>query len=327
MRIVCLKLICLGFFLQAFFWLMGCAHIENGYSAACEGLIDLSQNFDGFFADPKDDDEYYDSRWKIGGGGRMNRDREFELAGKHSLRIALPGTRETWGMLIGGSTEHETLPDSSDVRQPGMIQTGGPDIYRADGSITESESFLRFYTKREMPFKWDFDVGVRYNNDWQTFVRLRAKRQGIIVTNPYYFAQEVYWRNTQEELGIKTTFEIDQHFGDDILLREFIDVFYHQASDGLDIYTGLKLRSFLGDKLGVAVEWVNFLTTNPWSFRYMDFVCRIRRSIGRDWFEMELTPRLRMRRIEQEWRHEMSVEVIFAVIIDADHVRTNNKRD
>jgi hypothetical protein len=301
--------------------LTGCTHLENGYNATCAGLIDLSQNLDGFFSDPKEDDAYYETRWKIGGGGRLNKDNDLEFAGKNSLKIALPGTKETWGMLIGGSTEKENLFDSSDVSEkPGLINPDSSSSVQADSSSTETESFLRFYTKREAPLKWDFDVGLKYNREWRAFARLRGKRQGSIGNNRYYFAQEFYWRNTGEEFGLKTTFELDQALHTSALLREFIDIHHHHRSSGLDIYAGMKLRTWAGRKMGVGLEWINFLTTNPWDYKFTDFICRIRRSIGREWFEMELTPRMRMRRLNHQWKHEMSVELIFALIFDADHV-------
>ncbi|MGB4099703.1 MAG: hypothetical protein WBM02_09885 [bacterium] len=307
--------------------LTGCVHLENGVNATCAGLIDLSQGLDGFFGDPKEDDAYHETRWKIGGGARVNKDNEYEFVGRNNLKIALPGTKESWGILIGGSTEKEPLSVDTygGASQPDLILSSPSSPVQPDKSSTESESFLRLYVKERPFLDWDFDVGAKYNEDWKMFARLRAKRIGTIGTNSYYVAQEVFWRNTGEEFGLKTVFELDQPIGPCAVLREFISFYHHHKSVGVDIYTGLKLRTWAGRKMGVGIELINFLTTDPWEYRYTDFLCRIRRTIGREWFEIELTPKMRMRKLSDEWKQELSAELVLALIFDAEHViRQNN---
>ena len=307
----------------------GCTHLENGYNATCVGLIELSQGLDGFFSDPKEDDAYHETRWKIGGGARVNKDNEYEFVGRNSLKIALPSTKESWGILIGGSTEREpSLVDTySETGQPDYILSNSPTSLQSDKSSTETESFLRLYVRERPFFNWDFDVGTKYNRDWQMFVRLRVKRMGSIGSNSYYVAQEFYWRNTGEEFGLKTVFELDQPIGPSTVLREFIDFHHHYKSKGVDIFTGLKLRTWAGRKMGVGIELINFLTSDPLEYRYSDLLLRIRRTIGREWFEMELTPKMRMRRLDDEWKQELSAELVLALIFDADHVIRQNNRD
>lgn len=302
----------------------GCVHLENGYDATCAGLIDLSQGLDGFFADPREDEHYNDTRWKIGGGVLLDKDNEYQFTTANKLRIALPGTRESWGILIGGSSERQSILESTSRDEPGTIGVIASDNIAPDQATPSTESYLRVYSKRDTPLKWSFDVGLKYNNDWQGFARLRGKNQGTIGRSSYYFSHQFFWKNTQEEFGTKTQFELDQALHHCAVLREFIEIQYHEASDGLDIYTGLKIRTWAGDKMGVGVEWINFLTTDPGRYKYSDFVCRIRRSIGRDWFELELTPRLRMKRKEHLWELQTSIELIVALTFDADHITRKN---
>ena len=301
----------------------GCAHLDNGYDQTCARLIDLSQELDGFFADPREDDHYDDTRWIIGAGALYDKDDEIKFAGANKIRIALPGTRESWGLLIGGSTEQQNLIETTTRQTPGTIDASSSDSVSPEGNPA-TESFLRVYSKRETPLKWSFDVGLKYNEEWRGFARLRGKNQGTIGRSSYYFAHQFYWKNTEEEFGLKTQFELDQALRECALLREFLDIHYHEASDGMDIYTGLKLRIWIGDKVGVGIELVNFLTTDPWQYKYCDFICRFKRSLGRKWFELELTPRLRMKRKNDLWEYQPTVEVLFTLTFDADHIVRKN---
>jgi len=304
--------------------LSGCTHLDRGHQATCERLIDLSQNLDDFFSDPKADEDYNRTRWRIGGGAELTENNKVEFTGKNSLKIDLPGTKEKWGILIGGFTERI---ESYDVRTGDAVDPISP---ADDGKLEEertTESYIRFYSRRQTPLKWDFDVGLKYSSDWKGFVRLRGKRNGTIGASKYYFAQQFFWKNTPEGFGSKTQFELDQRLDECAMVREFFEVQYHEDSSGLDIYTGIKMRASAGNRMGVSLEWINFMTSDPWQFRYSEFVARFRRSIGRPWFEVEITPRLKMKRKDGLWDHRTSLEVIFAFVFDAKHVLDRDSDD
>ncbi|MCD4654904.1 hypothetical protein K8T06_13340 [bacterium] len=302
--------------------LSGCSHLDDGHRATCEKLIDLSQNLDDFFGDPRADEDYDRTRWRIGGGMELNEDDTIDLTGKNSLKIDLPSTKDRWGIMVGGFTEKM---ESYDVK----TSDGSIDIEPDDGETSKdriSESYIRFYSKAQTPLKWDVDVGLKYNNDWKTFVRLRGKRHGEVGKSKYYFAQQFFWKNTSEGFGSKTQIDLDQRLDDCAVLREFFEIQYHEDSDGMDIYAGLKIRSWAGADMGISLEWINFMTSDPWKYKYSEFIARFRRSIGRPWFEMELTPRLKMKRTDGVWDQITSLELIFAFIFDAKHVLKKEKQ-
>lgn len=303
----------------------GCTHLDNGHRITCERLIDLSQNLDDFFADPRSDEDYNRTRWRIGGGIEINEDDTIDFTGKNSLKIDLPGTKDRWGVLIGGFTERLDSYDVKTGEEAKPISDAGEGADELTAGERISESYIRFYSKRETPLKWDFDVGLKYSSDWRTFVRLRGKRQGTLGRSKYYFAQQFFWKNTDEGFGSKTQFELDQQLTPCSMIREFFEIQYHEDSDGMDVYTGLKLRTWTSDRMAMSMEWINFMTTNPWKYKYSEFIVRFRRSIGRPWFEMELTPRLKMKRKDGLWDHQPAIELIFAFIFDASHILPDKK--
>ncbi|HPQ39709.1 MAG TPA: hypothetical protein PLV45_04990 [bacterium] len=295
----------------------GCTHLDTGHRATCEKLIDLSQNLDDFFGDPHADEDYNRTRWRVGGGAELTEDDTVEFTGTNSLKIDLPATKERWGVLIGGATERSESYDVTTGEQTSPIS---PEDSGDDETERITESYIRFYSKMQTPLKWDFDLGLKYSSDWKGFVRLRGKRNGYIGRSKYYFAQQFFWRNTDEGFGSKTQFDLDQRMDECALIREFLEIQYHEDSSGLDVYTGLKMRMWAGNRMGVSLEWINFMTSHPWQYRYSEFVARFRRSIGRPWFEIEVTPRLKMKRKDGLWEQLTSVEVIFAFVFDAKHI-------
>lgn len=313
--------LCLGLVLVC---LSGCTHLDQGHRATCERLIDLSQNLDDFFGDPHADEDYNRTRWRIGGGAELTEDNTVEFTGKNSLKIDLPATKERWGVLIGGFTEKS---EAYDVGTGESSEPINSDETLEGGDDRTTESYIRFYSKMQTPLKWDFDLGLKYSNDWKGFVRLRGKRNGNLGSSKYYFAQQFFWRNTDEGFGSKTQFDLDQRLGDCAMIREFLEIQYHEDSSGMDVYTGLKMRMWAGERMGISLEWINFMTSHPWQYRYTEFIARFRRSIGRPWFEMEVTPRLKMKRQDGVWDHRTSVEVIFAFVFDAKHILEENGDD
>ena len=299
--------------------LTGCTHLDRGHKVTCERLIDLSQNLDDFFADPKADEDYNRTRWRIGGGMELLDNDQVEFTGKNSLKIDLPGTKEKWGILIGGLTQRMDSYDVNTGEETSTIDADSTDEVLEAGERI-SESYIRFYSKQQTPLRWDFDVGLKYSSDWRSFVRLRGKRSGEVGNSKYYFAQQFFWKNTSEGFGSKTQFDLDQRLDDCAIVREFLEVQYHEDSDGLDIYAGLKVRTWAGDRMAISLEWVNFMTTDPARYKYSEFIARFRRSLGRPWFEVELTPRLKMKRKEGNWEHLTSIELIFSFVFDAKHV-------
>jgi len=304
--IYCVLIVCLS----------GCAHLDKGHQATCEKLIQLSQNLDDFLADPRADEDYNRSRWRIGGGTKLNDEGVIEFSGKNSLKIDLPGARDRWGILVGGFMEKIDAFDVETGKGSEIIPAGDGSDNLVEGNES-SESFLRFYSKSQQPLKWDFDVGLKYNSELQAFTRLRCKRKGIIGRSKYYVAQQLIWKNTEEGFGLKTQLELDQKLRTCAILREFMELQYHEISDGIDVYSGLKLRTWAGKRMAISLEWINFVTTDPWEYKYAEFIARFRRSIGRPWFEIEVTPQLKMKRKNGVWDQQKSLEVVFAFVFDA----------
>lgn len=307
-------------FLASILGSTGCTHLDKGHQMTCERLIDLSQNLDAFFSDPREDDDYTDTRWRIGGGAVLDEDDTVNFTGRNSLKIDLPGTKERWGILIGGLTERSETYSTKTGEEVPTISPEAEDGIGVVDSERFTESYIRFYYKEQTPLRWDFDVGLKYSSAWKGFVRLRGKRNGTIGSSKYYFAQQFFWKNTAEGFGSKTQFELDQKLDPCAMIREFLEIQYHEDSSGLDLYTGLRIRTWASDQMGISLEWANFMTTDPWQFRYMDFIARFRRSIGRPWFEIEVTPRLRVKRTDGGWEHERTLELIFAFVFDARHI-------
>lgn len=286
-------------------FLAGCVHLDEAHRQACSQLVVMSRHVDSFFAEPRLLEEYQETRLILTAGSILRERSGLTFTGKNQVKLALPGLRDRWGLLIGGASEREEF-DSEHI---GDLQEG------------DYESYIRVFPKKQRPFDWDFDVGVKYNNGPQTFVRFKTQYNGNISISSFRAIQRMYWTNTYG-LGEKTRFEIDQSVGAQSILREFAELEWSETSDGINLVWGVYLRSKLREDFGISYEWTHYGATHPWDYKYFDFTTRIRKGIFWSWLEFEIAPRLRFYR-QHHVTYELSPLLEFKInlIFDTEHLR------
>jgi hypothetical protein len=258
---------------------LGCLHLNNARNNASHKITEMAQSVDSFFAEPRALEEYENTRLILSGGLIFKEQGKMLFSGHNQFRIALPGLKEKWGVLIGGSSDR----DEFELKNLDQADQG------------QYESFLRFFTSKDRRIDWDFDVGLKYNSGAKYFGRLTGRYDNQWNECPYRIIERIYWLN-DDGFGEKSRFEIDQLATPKMLIREYAEFEWSEISEGLDIRYGVYLRSQINAGLGVGFEWLNYAHTNEWSFDYFDLVARVRKTVYWPWLEAELAPRLRFNR-------------------------------
>lgn len=289
----------------------GCARINRTHKQACEHLASLSRELDAFLADPREDEAYHETRVKLTGGMVAAPDGASHWAGKSKAKIALPGLKDRWGVIIGGGSEGEAQISTETTTS---ALTDEIDTL-SSASSKNYESFLRIFTKEDLPLKWDLDIGLRFNSEAEVFSRIKGRRSGIIGCMQYHFCQQFYWENL-EGFGAKSRFELDQQLIDYALLREFWEVKYSENTSGLDIFAGVYLRARARDDLVISLEITNFGTTEPWQYKFFRISNRIRKNVGWQWLELEITPQATCYRRDDQWDLQPSIELLLNLSFD-----------
>ncbi len=264
----------------------------------------MSRELDSFFAEPRAEEEYHDTRLTLSGGVEFQEEGDISLSGRNKMRVALPALKDKVGILIGGDSDRE----GEDIRE---LTTTEERNY---------ESFLRVFTEdNESPLNWDFDVGIKYHNEVRMFTRIKGTYEKCFRTKyNFRFIDRIYWRN-HEGFGTKLRWELDHPIASYAFLREFFELTYSEQSDGLDIFSGLILRAKASDRLACSMELIHFGTTRPWRYRYFEVKARIRRSIYWTWLNLEVAPQMRVKRKDHLWDIDPTIEVLLSLNFDARH--------
>lgn len=288
--------------------LCGCRHLVSTHDYASRKLVTLSQHLDAFLAEPREDDEYQDTRITLSGGSIIDRDGVARFSGRNKMKIALPGLKDRVGVMIGGASDAESL-EASEI---------------TDIGTQDYESFLRVFSRTPRKWiDWDFDVGLRFDPDLKTFARFTGIHSGSLNLTEYRYVHRFFWRN-YEGIGTQGRFELDQQLTSHTLLREFIDLKYTEITSGVDVMGGVYLRAMPFRGLAWSLELIHFGTTRPWIYRYTEFATRIRKSIGYRWLELELRPMIRFRRKDDRLRTEPYVEFFINMTFDARRIDIRN---
>jgi hypothetical protein len=282
----------------------GCIHMQNAHDRAARQIAELAQSVDSLFAEPRELDQYEKTRLIISGGFIHKEEGRTLFSGHNQFKIALPGLKDRWGVLIGGSSDRSEL-ELTDIDE---VDQG------------DYESFLRFFPKEKRHLTWDFDLGIKYKSEVKYFGRVTGQYNNEWNEFPYRIIERIYWLN-DDGFGEKSRFELDQKIGERSLTREFVELEWSETSTGIDISGGAFLRTQIRKGFGVGLEWTNYAHSHPWNYDYFDLVVRIRKSIGWEWLEAELSPRTRFYRKQgMSFDPSPSVEFIVSIRLDAEHL-------
>ncbi len=294
----------------------GCTHLDQQHGKACESLTRLAINLDSIFADPLAEEEYRKTRIKLSGGMKGNTEKRMEYSGRTKVRIALPGLEERWGVILGGDTGKGATSFGDSLGD--LAYEDNDELLLTSEDERTYESFLRFFRNKESGIKIDLDIGVKYTNQFRYFFRLRGTHEGWIDCIKYRYTHRVFWLNT-EGFGTRGRIEFDFGVDEDVFVRQSVEMWFSEVTEGLDIYYNIYLRDKTRRNLAVSYELKNYGSTDPWLFHYSQFTGRFRRSIFYKWLEIEMAPNIRFKERNGKWVFRPGFEFYISLIFDATH--------
>lgn len=284
----------------------GCAHIDKGHDRVSDHLLRLTKELDSILGEPLEDEAYRKTRVTLTGGICGKEGEGFSVKGHSKAKIPLPSIRDRIGILIGGESNPEREEDP------------GADLLQED--TREYESFLRLFNKQKSPLNWDFDIGLRWSGDFRYFFRLSGLNEGWLGLSLYRIAPRLYWRS-DDGFGSQLRYEMDQQVASYCMLREFLEIKYTEQTRGADVYGGVYLRTNPRETLALSLEMVHLLATHPWEYQYVEFLYRLRSIFVWRWLEIELVPRIRLKRKDGDWNLVPYLEMYLHVTFDARHLK------
>ena len=235
--------------------------------------------FDGFFGDPRADEETpVGSFFRLRNSLRWDESEDFDFNVRFSANIELPRVSERVRLLI-----------SRDQDQPGSDNQA--DNTSQDEDL-QTRLGLRFLLNESTRTQYDLDGTVRVNTDGLN-PRLRGR-----IRHAFQLRDETYMRLTQtgfwereDGFGASSRADLDWLPNDDTLLRLTGSGTVSEATDGLDWRTGLIGFRQLNRITAIRSELGAFRRTDGSEKREEVFVnFRFRRSFLRDWLFYELQP-------------------------------------
>ena len=235
--------------------------------------------FDGFFGDPRADEETpVGSFFRLRNSLRWDESEDFDFNVRFSANIELPRVSERVRLLI-----------SRDQDQPGSDNQA--DNTSEDEDL-QTRLGLRFLLNESTRTQYDLDGTVRVNTDGLN-PRLRGR-----IRHAFQLRDETYMRLTQtgfwereDGFGASSRADLEWLPNDDTLLRLTGSGTVSEATDGLDWRTGLIGFRQLNRITAIRSELGAFRRTDGSEKREEVFVnFRFRRSFLRDWLFYELQP-------------------------------------
>lgn len=235
--------------------------------------------FDGFFGDPRADEETpVGSFFRLRNSLRWDESENLDFNVRFSANISLPRVSERVRLLI-----------SRDEDQPGADNQADNTIQDQD---LETRLGLRFLLNESTRTQYDLDGTVRISGDGLN-PRIRGRiRHAVGLTEATFmrFTQTGFWE-LDDGLGVSSRADWEWLPDDETLVRLTGRGTVSEATDGIDWRTGLVGFRQLNRTTAIRSELGAFRRTDGSEKREEVFVnFRFRRAFLRDWLFYELQP-------------------------------------
>lgn len=276
----------------------GGSMVDAGHGSFSRGVTDLATAVDEFFSNDPHEATLNQTRVRIGTGIRIAEYDGIDPLLRVRLDLQLPRLERRVNLVVA-SPGSDDLSEADDV---GVFDDRG------------AAGFLRFFLFDEDPTLLIFDGGLRFRPEADPFVRTRIQRELVLGDNLVRPTQFVFWELV-EGFGAQTWLDYDRTINDRTLLRLRAEAELTQESDGVEFHPALYLyrrvdrRTWLRLKLGVEAD-----TDPPRVVEETVFGVRWRRNLWREWFFVEVEPKLRFAE-EHDRRMSPAVDVRVEAIV------------
>lgn len=251
--------------------------LNDRHKAASQGVTQLANWLDSFFADDLIFDESQNSYLKlnllqISEKGHKPR-YEANLQGK----LTLPNTQDRLKILFESDPEEDTDPDTT--------------VTAAVESQDQSLG-LRYIQYSSKWFRAHTDAGVRFRSGLDTFIRFRLR--GLLTAGDWRFraAETLFWQDSTGP-GETSRLDIERRLGQDYLFRSTSQATWldetHQFDIGQDFFLIHDISKYRGIIYRAGLTAVSEPETHTTAYILS---VRLRQQIHRNWLFFEINPKV-----------------------------------
>ena len=272
----------------------------------------LSRRLDAFFGDPRLFEEITSSYASLRASTLYERGGKFTFDSKFRLRLDLPRTEERLKFRL--ETEDDEFQDEIDNPQTGGERALG------DNDVNASLQYMLQETRN-----WVVSIspGLKVRDPLDPFVKLRLRRTSQFLTLTTRLIQTFEWFNTTG-YGSRTTFSLDQPFGEKTLLRLTSQAYRNEEEfvhEDFEVSERFLLFHQLNTRVALSTEAAVIGYTEPnWHHDSYYWYVRFRRDIHKGFVFFDIRPRLDFRR-ENNFHGEPSVTLSFEILYGARYIQ------
>ena len=272
--------------------------LNDQHDAASQGVTQLANWLDSFFADELFFDESQKSQVKLNllqiteEGSKPNY--EVRLQGK----LTLPHTQERLNILFESDPEEGANPDKT--------------VTEAVES-TEQSLGLRYVQYTSEWFLAHTDVGVRFHSGLDTFVRFRLR--GLLTAGDWQFraTETLFWRDSTGP-GETSRLDIERRLSKNYLFRSTSQATWldeeQQFDMGQDFYLIHDISKYRGIIYRAGLTAISEPETHTTAYILS---IRLRQQIHRDWLFFEINPKV-LYPIEEDFHSRPSLTLKLEVV-------------
>ncbi len=247
-------------------------------------VCNAALRFDRFFGDVRYDDDYATSFIRIRNNFLVEQDRETDLAFKPHIRarVHLPNAKERLNLIISDDSDNEdTLSTATETLS---LNNQEPNRY---------STTLRWIAEKRSDLEVDFDIGARFNNQLQLFVRNRYRKIFTLdASRAWRLTQSFYWKD-QEGFGERTQLDYEHELNETWFFRFGNSATFSEVSSGMNWTQRFTFWQYIDYRTALSYSFASTGHTRPdYVTDEYGFSIRYRKQIYSHWLFFEAEPQL-----------------------------------
>jgi hypothetical protein len=234
---------------------------------------------DSFFGDERLYDESQNSHIKLNLLQISEDEREPRYDAQLKGKLTLPNTQRKLKLLIESDAE-ETADEAEAATLTEAVES-------------QEQSIGLRYIQRDTPqWRIQTDAGVRFRSGFDSFVRLRIRRQFFADLWTFRFAETVFWYDSRG-IGETTRLDSDRHIATHYLFRSTTFATWLKDNEYFDLGQDFYLFHDISKRRAVVYQAGVAGISEPdvHATRYLLSI-RLRQQLHRDWLYFEINPRV-----------------------------------
>lgn len=258
--------------------------LDRTHLALSQSVCNTARWFDRFFGDVRYDDNFASSFVRVRNNFVIedDQDTEYRFEPRLRARVHLPNAKERINLIISDDSEDET--SLSTAQEQLAIDSEEPNRY---------STTVRWVTEKRSDLEIDFDIGARFNDQLQMFVRNRfRKTYNIDDQRLWRLTGEFFWRDLVG-FGERTLLDYEYRVNKDWFFRLGNSMTFSESSRGVDWTQRYTLWQYLNLRTAISYGFAATGYTRPTSIvENYGFSVRYRRQIYSHWLFAEVEPQL-----------------------------------